>query len=153
MNCDSKLIVLNFIYKEGEDMPQARYEKRFMAYIIDVAIALAIALYITTTYSIRVPLKFMDYMTTLSILTSVIFFIYIVLFYLIFNGLSIGRMIFNCRIVTKEGKRMRPLTIVMRALLQAILPLAILNIGYMLLYRTQESFYEKATDTMNVMWH
>ncbi len=133
-------------------MEQVRYEKRFMAYVIDIAIALAIALALTSVFSFKMALGIMGYFNTLTVLTSTVFFLYTFIFYLCFNGLSIGRMIFNSRLVCKDNKRMPPVTIFMRALLQTLFPLAIMNVGYMLLYRTQESFFEKATNTMNIPW-
>lgn len=134
-------------------MERTYNERRFLAFVVDISIALVIAVTLTTVYNVKLPLPAPKFINRLVYLTDAIFFVYCFVCYLLFGGLTIGRMLFNLRIVCKDGRRIGFMRSLCRSLFQCILPIAILNIFYMLYFRTKESFFDKSTDTKNIYWH
>jgi uncharacterized RDD family membrane protein YckC len=89
-------------------------------------------------------------MTAVQIYAVIFYFIYILMALFLFRGVSLGGRIFNVRILDNN---LKPLTFdkaLIRALLQSLLPLAIFNIAYMLINRTQSSIFDVATETRTV---
>ena len=131
---------------------QYNFEKRSMAYIVDILIAFVAA----TIYVIFAPssdaLSFLNNLSRVFIYYTGFFFVYCFLCYFLFNGITIGRLIFGTAIRNKDYTRMNIKTCAIRALLQAFLPISLLNVAYMLMNRTEESFFNKVTDTISVYW-
>lgn len=124
------------------------YERRFIAFLIDIAFSAILVTFVLSLCGIF----FSDF--TLGHAISIFFpctcfalFIYLTLSYRIFRGLSIGGVMCNVRIVNKDGTDLRFKTCFIRAALLGLLILAVYNIFYMMLLRTQISFYDEATDT------
>lgn len=128
---------------------KANFEKRFLAYFTDVLFALILSL--IAIYVLKIKLPFLNYFlyffTTPQIYTVIFYFIYILICFLFFKGVSIGGIIFNVRVVSENDSKMRVGQIIMRSLLQSLFPLAIFNIAYMLLYRTQISVFDACTNS------
>ena len=133
-------------------MEQTQPERRFLAYIIDYGIALAVALTLVTIFSLSWSASVFYYFYMLALVTSAILFIYYFLFYLFTGGLSIGKMIFNIRAVGIKRKRLNIYQAIMRAALQSLIPVAFLNVLYQLFWHSQTSFFDQATDTKIVAW-
>ena len=67
--------------------------------------------------------------------------------YYFFNGVSIGGAFCNVKIVNKDNTSLKAKTALVRAALLCLPILAAYNIFYMLLLKTQVSFYDESTDT------
>ena len=131
---------------------QYNFEKRSMAYIVDILIAfVAAAIYVIFAPSSD-ALSFLNNLSRVFIYYTGFFFVYCFLCYFLFNGITIGRLIFGTAIRNKDFTRMNIGTCAIRALLQAFIPLSLLNVAYMLMNRTEESFFNKATNTISVYW-
>ncbi|MBQ9730855.1 MAG: RDD family protein [Bacilli bacterium] len=129
---------------------QYNFEKRSMAYLVDIIIAfVAASLYVVFAPSSD-ALSFLNNLSRVFTYYTVFFFVYCFLCYALFNGVTIGRLIFGTAIRNKDYTRMSIGTCALRALLQAFIPLSILNLAYMFINRTEESFFNKATDTISV---
>ncbi len=131
---------------------RANYEKRFLAYVFDVIIAFLVAFGSILYLNLTLPffIFFLYFLTAVQIYAIVFYFIYILIALYLFQGISIGGMIFNVRILNQDLKPLTFTKALIRALLQALLPLAIFNIAYMLINRTQTSVFDAATETRTV---
>lgn len=133
-------------------MEQTQVEKRFFAYVIDYGIALIVAIALVTVYSISWPTNVFYYFFLLALLTGGILFAYYFLFYLFTGGFTIGKMLFNIRAISIKDKRLNLYQCIMRAALQSLIPVAILNVLYQLFWKSTTSFFDRATDTKIIVW-
>lgn len=129
-------------------MKYVDYERRLVAFIIDLGFSIVLATLILSVCGILIDAL------TLSIAIKVFIpcicvslFIYLVICYRIFKGVSIGGAMCNVKIINKDQSPLRIKTCIIRAALLSLLLLAIYNIFYMFLLRTQVSFYDESTDT------
>ena len=131
---------------------RANYEKRFLAYVFDVIIAFLAAFGSILYLNLTIPffIFFLYFLTAVQIYAVVFYFIYTLGALFLFRGVSIGGMIFNVRMLDNDLKPLNFTKAIMRALLQSLLPLAVFNIPYMLINRTQTSVFDAATDTRTV---
>jgi uncharacterized RDD family membrane protein YckC len=131
---------------------RANYEKRFLAYVFDVIIAFLVAFGSILYLNLTLPffIFFLYFLTAVQIYAIVFYFIYILGALFLFGGVSIGGMIFNVKVLDNSLKPLSFTKALIRALLQSLLPLAIFNIAYMLINRTQTSVFDAATDTRTV---
>lgn len=126
------------------------YEKRAMAYLIDIIASLIIAAIVVIISPVSDYYAFLENVSRALFWYSVIFFIYAFVSYFFFNGLSFGRKIFKTALRNKDLTKMSFKTCAMRALLQAFLPLTVINVFYQLFYRSTESLFDKITDTTSI---
>ncbi len=131
---------------------KANYEKRFLAYVFDVIIAFLVAFGSILYLNLTIPffIFFLYFMTAVQIYAVIFYFIYILGALYLFRGVSLGGKIFNVRILDNDLKPLSFTKALIRALLQSLLPLAIFNIAYMLINRTQSSIFDVATETRTV---
>jgi len=129
---------------------QYNFERRSMGYFVDIVIAFTAAVLYVVFAPSSDALSFFTNLSRVFIYYSLFFFVYCFLFYALFNGVTIGRLIFGTAIRNKDYTRMSIATCAIRALLQAFIPLSLLNVAYMFMNRTEDSFFNKATDTISV---
>lgn len=135
-------------------MKYADYERRLVAFLIDLAFSAIATVIILTICGIFFE-KF-----TLSIAIRIfvpvlcfILFLYLTVAYRLFKGLSIGGAMCNVKIVNKDGTNLRLKTAAIRSALLALLLLSVYNVFYMFLLRTQISFFDESTDTRAIQNH
>lgn len=135
-------------------MKFADYERRLVAFLVDLAFSIIVATLILSVCGILID-EF-----TLSIAMKIfipgfcfILFLYLTFAYRVFKGVSIGGAMCNVRIVNKDGTDLRLKTAIIRSALLALLLLSIYNIFYMFLLRTQVSFFDESTDTRAIQRH
>lgn len=129
---------------------QYNFEKRSMAYFVDIIIAfVAAAIYVLLAPSSD-KLSFLNNLSRVFIYYSIFFFVYCFICYVVFNGVTLGRFIFGTAIRNKDYTRMNIATCAIRALLQSFIPLSFLNLAYMFINRTEDSLFNLATDTKSV---
>lgn len=126
------------------------YEKRSMGYIIDMVVAAIIAILVVVLVPAFDNQHFLSNLTDAVLIYSICFFIYAFVCYYFFNGFTIGRYIFKTALRNKDLSKMSLTTCMMRALLQAFIPFTLLNVVYMLMNKSEESFFDKATDTTSI---
>ena len=133
-------------------MQRANYERRLLAYIFDIIFSLVfvILMHFLFTHLLKVQApKWVSsiYLDSTYVTTCISLFVYVSLSYFLFNGVTLGGLIFNVRITNKDESKMSFKTCLMRSLLLSIILLSIYNLVYMLKYKTQIAFYDDATDT------
>ncbi len=131
---------------------KANFQARFITYIFDCLLSLGMGFLLVYLFGFKMPFEqFLIYYVTKPVFYGMVFyFVYTVVCYLAFKGVSLGGLIFNDRVVKNSGKNMTFGVILIRALMQTLFPIAVFNIPYMLIYRTQISVFDAATDTKTV---
>lgn len=129
-------------------MKYADYERRLVAFLIDIAFSVVCSTILLTVGGILIEAITLSLAIKIFVpVSSVVLFIYLVFTYRIFKGVSIGGAMCNVKIVNKNGTNLRLKTCLIRAALLSLLLLSIYNIFYMFLLRTQVSFFDESTDT------
>lgn len=121
--------------------------RRLVGTIIDILFCIIIATLLVAFDLIINPFNFMGNFSFVINFASLISFVYLLICYLVFNGGSLGRLVTASHIVTKDFKRMNIKTCFVRALLQSIFILHIINVLYQFANKTQESIFGYITDT------
>lgn len=135
-------------------MQIAVFEKRLMAYIVDYSIAFAISLGIVISYSLSFPAGFLEFVDITLVLSAAVYFVLSFIGYMLFNGTTIGKLIFRIRVVNKKDyTRISIGTSFFRAAMQSVIVIAILNVIYQLIYRSSESIFDDSTNTICVNRH
>ena len=131
-------------------MQRANYERRLLAYIFDIIFSFIFAIFLNIFIKkvIKMPLPL--WLDRTYVLTCFSFFFYATFAYSLFRGVTLGGLLFNVKIVNKDDSRMNIKTSCMRAMLLGVLFLSIFNFIYMLINKTQVSFYDEATNTRSV---
>lgn len=122
------------------------HERRFFASIIDIGIVLVISLLI----SIFVPNTI--FTRDLTILTTyfVVAFIYMFLSLLITKDKTIGLYSMSLRLLGRDWEKPNFKIILLRSITHAIPVLYLVNILYMILYKTEETFFDELSDSFIV---
>ena len=129
-------------------MKFADYERRMVAYIIDIVFANLVSLVSLTIIGLIIPNFKLSWAIDVFIPVScLIIFIELFISYYFFKGISIGGAFCNVKIVNKDGSTLRAKSAFVRSALLCLPMLAIYNVFYMLLLKTQVSFYDESTDT------
>lgn len=129
-------------------MKFADYERRIVAYIIDVAFGILVSLISLTIIGLSIPGFKLSWAIDVFVpVACLVVFLELLISYKFFNGISIGGAICNVKIVNKDGERISSKASFVRACLLCLPILAVYNIFYMLLLKTQVSFYDESTDT------
>ena len=133
-------------------MQRANYERRMLAYIFDIIFSFIFVLLMHFLFVHGIKVKFPEwasslYLDSTYVTTCLSLFVYLSLTYYLFNGVTLGGLIFNVRITNKDESKMSFKTCLMRSLLLSVILLSIYNLVYMLKYKTQIAFYDDATDT------
>ena len=129
-------------------MKTVDYERRFIAFLIDIAFSAILVTFLLSMFGIFIDEFTLGHAIDIFFpCTCFALFFYLTFSYRAFKGLSIGGVMCNVRIVNKDGTDLRFKTCFIRAALLSLLILAVYNVFYMMLLRTQVSFYDEATDT------
>lgn len=133
------------------DMHPADYENRLIAFLIDLAIVFFFALSTTifTNYLNEFSYTFLVFVDAFQVLYYVYFLAYFFITQLLFKS-GIGGLFFNVKIVRRDWTRLSLIQTMLRALLLSLFPLLFVNIGYMLLKRTQRTIYDVVLNTTAV---
>lgn len=131
-------------------MQRANYERRLLAYIFDLIFSFIFAIFLGIFLKKIIKIPFPMWLDRTYVMTCLSCFIYVSLAYSLFNGVTIGGLLFNVKIVNKDDSRMNLKTSFTRGILLGVIFLAIFNVVYMLINKTQISFYDEATNTRAV---
>ncbi len=131
-------------------MTRANYERRMLAYVFDVFFSFVFAVFFNLFAKKVLKIAFPLWLDVTYVLTCLSYFFYVSLTYYFFDGVTLGGLIFNVRIVNMDNSRLTFKTSLMRAILLAVIFISLYNIIYMLLHKTQVSFYDDATNTKAV---
>ena len=123
-----------------------KHEKRFLATLIDIGIVLILSF---AVYLFLPHFSFLnEYLFVL--LYFVIGFIYTFLSLFLTRGYTIGLSSLSLKLLDKDWERVSKRNIVIRALSQAVPIMYLVNILYMLLNKTDVTFFDELTHSMVV---
>ena len=129
-------------------MKYADYERRLVAYLIDLGFSFIVATIILSVVGILSDsFKLSTAIRIIVPVSCAVLFVYLVICYRIAKGVSIGGGICNVKIISKDTTPLTLKTCIVRSALLALIILSIYNVFYMFLLRTQISFFDEATDT------
>lgn len=127
-------------------MKRVNYERRLLAYVFDILFSFIFTIFLNLILK-AIGFSFPLWLDVTYVTTCFSYFFYVTIAYYFFNGVTIGGLIFNVRVTNKDESKMDFKTCAMRAVLLGIIFLSIYNVVYMLILKTQVSFYDDATNT------
>lgn len=128
-------------------MKKAEYERRVVAYLIDTILCFIL---VTIEYTLIDIFKGSLMYERILFLHFLNMIIYLSICYTIFRGHTIGGLFMNIKVVNNNGQAMMKRVGILRALLLSLLMLIIYNCFYMLIKRTQISFFDECTNTTTI---
>ena len=128
-------------------MTYITYEKRILSYFLDFAIAFTISAIFTFVYNFTLDIPITKYVHSILVLTSIIYFVLSVFFLSITKGKTLGRMMTSLKLVDVDDSQLKFFQIVIRSLLECFIGFGVINLIYQVLYRSKDSFFDRATHT------
>ncbi len=131
---------------------KANFQARFLTYCIDYIFSLGLSLIAVLLLGFKIPFAaYLSYfLTPIQLYMMVFYLIYVAICYIFFKGVSLGGLICNVKVVNEDGTNMKFGIALMRSALQALLPLGLFNVPYMLIYRTQISLFDACTNCKTI---
>ena len=134
----------------------ARFEKRIIAYLIDIVLAIGI---VTTGYIFGYiyiePIQGISWYFSILIFLILVWLIYMLINvnWLFFsNGRSLGTLICGTRVVHPNLERLTYKDCVCRSAALAIIPMVFVNAVYMLVVHTEKTAFDRMSKTVVVDW-
>lgn len=128
----------------------ARFEKRIMAYLIDIVIAALSAIPLTIVFAYLASWKIPWYFVL--IIAQLLTWFFYALFSTCIshwsNGYTIGGAIFGIKSAHKNGQRINVSDAIIKGICIGILPFDIVNAAYMLIVHTEITIFDRMTDTI-----
>ncbi len=131
-------------------MEKISVKRRVIAYLIDITLSVIASVFLLALLNIQIEVRFFKYFELLSIFQSIILFVYLFLFYMFGNGLSIGKIICNIRIVKDNNQNMELIDLFLRAFMQSLLILTVANVFFQLYTKSTVSLFDYTTNTKAV---
>ncbi len=137
-------------------MEIARYERRVLAYLLDILLCLGCAF---------VVWFFVDWIRFLPVVVQIVILELLMgLFYMLFggillkwsNGYTLGSAIFRIKVVHMDDRDITYRDAFIRSITLSIVPWVVVNAVYMLIVHTERTIFDKLTDTIVVdrrTWH
>jgi uncharacterized RDD family membrane protein YckC len=122
------------------------HERRLLATIIDVSITLVLSLLLNIFIHKIIP----DYILGFLIIYFFIGFIYMFLSLIISKDKTVGLYLVSLRMLDRDWSKPKIKTIIIRALLHGVPALYLVNILYMILYKTDVTLFDELSDSFIV---
>ncbi len=135
-------------------MEIARYEKRIIAYLIDLVLAVAppcaasIILYIYLPTNFDIPLYF--YFLGIEIASYLLFIINTFFFVVISRGFTFGSLIMGLKIIHPNRIPLTARDAFLRGATIGVLAMVLVNAIYMLSIHTERTIFDRITETVVV---
>lgn len=135
-------------------MEIARYEKRVIAYLIDLVLALAapctfaIILYIQRPGDFNLPIYF--YFLGIELAAYIIYNFLTFFFLVISRGFTFGSLIVGIKVIHPNRAPLRGREAFLRGVTIGVLPLVLVNAIYMLVIHTERTIFDRMTETVVV---
>ncbi|MFA5421552.1 MAG: RDD family protein [Bacilli bacterium] len=135
-------------------MEIARYEKRVIAYLIDLLIAfapplvVAFLLYFHLPDGPSVPLYF--YFLVVEIATYLLYIVFTFIFSMISRGFTLGSLIMGIKIMHPNRLPVTAREAFIRGVTIGLLPMVIVNAIYMISIHTERTIFDRITETVVV---
>lgn len=119
------------------------HEKRILASIIDVGIVVILSLFI----NIFVSESIFNNEATFLIICSLVGFVYVFVSLLISKDRTIGLYSMSLRLLDRDWSRPDIKIVLLRSLTFGVLPLYIVNILYMILNKSETTFFDEISNS------
>lgn len=135
-------------------MEIARYEKRLIAYLIDLLLAfipplvLAIILYSRIPANINPPFYF--YVLAVELATYLLFIILSFFILVISRGFTIGAFIMGIKVIHPNRVPLTGREAFLRSVTIGVLPMVLANAIYMIIVHTERTVFDRITETVVV---
>ena len=135
-------------------MEIARYEKRIIAYLIDLILAFAqplaaaIVVYFRLPPNFDLPLYF--YFLGVEIASYLLFIIFSFFFIIISKGFTFGSLIMGIKIMHPNRIPLTARDAFLRGVTIGVLPMVFVNAVYMLAIHTERTIFDRITETVVV---
>ncbi len=135
-------------------MEIARYEKRIIAYLIDLILAFApplaaaIVVYLRLPPNFDLPLYF--YFLGVEIASYLLFIIFSFFFIIISKGFTFGSLIMGIKIMHPNRIPLTARDAFLRGVTIGVLPMVLANAVYMLAIHTERTIFDRITETVVV---
>ena len=131
---------------------KANFQGRLIAYCFDYLFALGVSFAIVKLFGLTVPFAayLLYFFTPTRFYTFIFYFIYMAFCLIVCKGVSLGGLICNVKVVREDGTNLTVGVGLIRALLQTMFPLAVFNVPYMLIYRTQISIFDACSNSKTI---
>lgn len=128
----------------------ARFNKRVIAYLIDLLISYGIGAWLSSYLYLKTsfPWYFSLFLTIL-----ICYLVYILIntpFMAISRGKTFGGLILGIKMVTKDNHNVSFRQIFIKNIYLGLLPFSIANAIYMLIVHTEITLFDKMTDTITI---
>jgi len=135
-------------------MEIARYEKRIIAYLIDLILAFAPPLAAAIVVYFRLPLNFdlplYFYFLGVEIASYLLFIIFSFFFIIISKGFTFGSLIMGIKIMHPSRIPLTARDAFLRGVTIGVLPMVLANAVYMLAIHTERTIFDRITETVVV---
>lgn len=135
-------------------MEIARYEKRIIAYLIDLLIAfipplvLGIVIYFQIPFNTNIPIYF--YFLAVELATYLLFIIFTFLFLMISKGFTLGSLFMGIKIMHPNRVPLTAREALLRGVTIGVLPMVLVNAVYMISVHTERTIFDRITETVVV---
>jgi len=135
-------------------MEIARYEKRVIAYFIDLMVAflpclaIGINIYLDVPLTQNIPIYF--YVLGVQFATYILFVLLSIFFVMVSNGYTLGALIFGIRAVHLDRSRITFRDAIIRSITIGVLPMVLVNAIYMITIHTERTIFDRITETVVV---
>lgn len=131
---------------------KANFQARFICYCFDYVFMYLLSFAVVKIFGFELPFAthLAYFFTPVRFYAIIFYFVYILICFFLLKGVSLGGIIFNVRVVDEDSSKLTIGKAIIRALLQTSFFLAVFNVPYMLIYRTQVSLFDACTDSKTV---
>lgn len=129
-------------------MDIARFEKRVLSYIIDFIIPVLISCVILYFLSKYYNFPWITYAIIGEILMAIFYFLINTLCMLLIKGRSLGMIICKTKVASLNSDKITTRQIILRNMSLAIIPMALVNIFFMLTVHTERSIFDRISNTI-----
>ena len=137
-------------------MNVARFEKRLIAYLIDMMLAIAVVVTgVVFAYIYLEPIRNLSWYFAIVIALAMIWFVYTFfnsVYLTISNGRTIGGLITGLKVVHPNLEKLTFKDALCRSSTIAIVPMVIANAIYMLVVHTEKTAFDRLSKTVVVDW-
>ena len=127
------------------------HEKRFLATLIDAGIGVVLSFVLSLLFNLFLDIEFMNFDYYYLIMFTITMFLYQFISLLILKTRTFGLSLMNLKILSRDWERINIRQNILRSLSISIPILFIINLLYMIVYKTKSiTLFDDISDTMVV---
>lgn len=127
------------------------HEKRFLATLIDAGVGLLLSLIISLIFNIWLDIRFCNFDYYYLFMFTFVMFLYQFLCILLFKDKTLGFYLMNLKLLSNDWEKVNLRQNLLRSLTICIPILFVMNLLYMVVYKTKSTtLFDEISDTMVV---